>query len=53
MVGRPGNEANFLPHLATFVSSPNVLLDSECGKKEREHFIAPVEGAGCAFVICV
>ena len=32
-VGRPGNEANFLPHLATFVSSGSLLIDSECGKK--------------------
>ena len=37
-VGRPGNEANFFPHLATFVSS------QKCGKKESKHFIALVEG---------
>ena len=43
-VGRPGNEANFLPHLATFFSSRNLLIDSECGKKESKHFIALVEG---------
>ena len=43
-VGRPGNEANFLPHLATFVSSRNLLIDSEHGKKESKHFIALVEG---------
>ena len=39
-VGRPGNEVNLLPHLATFVSSGSLLIDSECGK----HFIALVEG---------
>ena len=43
-VGRPGNEANFLPHLATFVSFRNLLIDSECDKKESKHFIALVEG---------
>ena len=43
-VGRPGNEANFLPHLATLVSSGSLLIDSECGKKENKHFIALVEG---------
>ena len=43
-VGRPGNEANFLPHLATIVSSGSLLIDSECGKKESKHFIALVEG---------
>ena len=43
-MGRPGNEANFLPHLATFVSSRNLLIDSECVKKESKHFIALVEG---------
>ena len=43
-VGRPGNEANFLPHLATFVSSGSLLTDSECGKNESKHFIALVEG---------
>ena len=43
-VGRPGNEANFFPHLATFVSSRNLLIDYECGKKESKHFIALVEG---------
>ena len=43
-VGRPGNEANFLPHMATFVSSQNLLIDSECGKKESNHFVALVEG---------
>ena len=43
-MGRPGNEANFLPHLATLVSSRNLLIDSECGKKESKHFIALVEG---------
>ena len=39
-VGRPGNEANFLP----LVSCRNLLIDSECGKKESKHFIALVEG---------
>ena len=43
-MGRPGNEANFFPHLATFVSSRNLLIDYECGKKESKHFIALVEG---------
>ena len=36
----PGNEANFLPHLATFGS---LLIDSECGKKESKHSVALVE----------
>ena len=52
-VGRPGNEANFLPHLATFVSSSSLLIDSEYGKKESKHFIALVEGDSvplCAIV---
>ena len=37
------NRRDFLPHLATFVCSSN-LVDCECGKKEREDFIALIEG---------
>ena len=35
---------DFLPYLATFVCSPNLPVDCECGKKEREDFIALIEG---------
>ena len=38
------NTRDFLPHLATFVCSPTLLVDCECGKKEREDFIALIEG---------
>ena len=48
------NTRDFLPHLATFVCSSNLLVDCECGKKEREDFIALIEVTGCAFVLkCV
>ena len=35
---------DFLPHLATFACSPNLLVDCESGKKEKEHFREPKEG---------
>ena len=38
------NTRDFLPHLATFVSSSNLLVNCECGKKEREDFIALIVG---------
>ena len=38
------NKRDLLPHLATFVCSANLLVDCECGKKEREDFIALIEG---------
>ena len=36
---------DFLPYLATFVCSPNLPVDCECGEKEREDFIAVIEGS--------
>ena len=48
------NTRDFLPHLAAFVLSPNLLVDCECGKKEREDFIALVEGDWVCLVLkCV
>ena len=41
---------NFFPHLATFFSSQNLLIDYKCGKKESKHFIALVEATGCPCV---
>ena len=38
------NTTVFIPHLASFVGSPNLLVDCECGKNEREDFIALIEG---------
>ena len=38
------NTRDFFPHLATFVCFPNLLVDCECGKNEREDFIALIEG---------